>query len=1044
MNYYNIKNNLYIITMDIFSIQNVKDLLKKVGSNSEFEIIFNKNTNITINKFIDVLKYLTVLSNTNKLKLIKETTLDIGMTNITNKDIVNYRITVANIDNINSVINNVRLRKNHVIFSLLVSNILNNMKDITIMKKTKLEKDMVDINEYDMRIRLSEESDVSKSELEKLLIIDENERHNIFFRFKQRISVVLSSDENHELKIDLTQIKQSNNINDIMRSLDRYELEMDLSTYGKTDLKKIVEKMSDYSEKIYKNLIGSNSLITSTEQKAVIDKYRELVFNDKDNISRDLAGPSVASLEIQHVVDLIPNKYSVTDKADGERYFLFILDEVVYLISNNLFVIRTDHKVAAKYNNTMLDGELLYIGKYKKYVFLGFDILFDKGVDVRDKIKLSERYSLLSENVQAIFGSKLENKPYTGEFDINKVQEYYTKQIKVYMDDLNKSLKNDKSLFIIKYKFFGFPLGGNGCEIFNYSNKLWQLITKELDCPYTLDGMIYTPLEQKYTRSVKEQRYRNLKWKPKEMNSIDFYLEYEKNQQKEILDVFDDSNTKKDDDADIKLNTVTYSKTEGHVYRIANLYVGKSKNGVEYPVLFHKDKNGYVIHLYLKDGEPRDIEGNIIQDKTVVEFAYNNDPLIPEHDRWIPLRTRFDKTEMVNKYKKKYGNNEEIADKVWRSILMPIDISDLQILGDPNTYDKHLSVMRSKIDVRLIEKSRSEDIYYQLKTDLAKPQRQFHNWIKSILIYNYCSPDLNNNKQIVLDMGIGRGGDILKYFSARVGELVGIDPDNNGIYSATDGSYSRLANFKRKYPQFPKMTFMVADAGAKLNLDDQLKAIGSMDDKNKQYIKSVFGEAEKAKSTKFDVISSQFAIHYMFKDENTFQNLCDNINKLLKNDGYLVITTMDGDLVHKDLQKKNGMIDSFYTNKEGTKKKFFHVKSLYNLKDDINNTGVAIDFYNSSFQEEGNSMIEYLVSKKFITEQFKKRCNLELVESENFENIYNSFRSFITDTSKYEEVTETRKYFADVAKFYDLSDEVNKASFELSRLNRLYVFQKRA
>ena len=104
---------------------------------------------------------------------------------------------------------------------------------------------------------------------------------------------------------------------------------------------------------------------------------------------------------------------------------------------------------------------------------------------------------------------------------------------------------------------------------------------------------------------------------------------------------------------------------------------------------------------------------------------------------------------------------------------------------------------------------------------------------------------------------------------------------------------------------------------------------------------------------------------------------------------------------------------------------------------------MAIDFYNSSFQEEGNSMKEYLVSKKFITEQFKKRCNLELVESENFENIYNSFRSFITDTSKYEEVAETRKYFADVAKFYDLSDEVNKASFELSRLNRLYVFQKR-
>jgi SAM-dependent methyltransferase len=1034
--------------MDIFSIEHVKELLKKVGSNSEFEIIFNKNTNMTINKFIDVLKYLTVLSNTNKYKLIKETTLDVGMTSITNKDIINYRITISNIDNINSIINNVKLRKNHVIFSLLVNNIINNYKDITIMKKTKLEKDMVDINEYDMRIRLSDESDVSKQELETLLTIDENERHNIFFRFKQRISVVLSSDEKHELKIDLTQIKQSGNLNDIMKSLDRYELEMDLSTFGKVDLKKVVETMNTYVEKIYKNIIGSNVLIKSDEQKEIINKYKELVFNDKENTSRDLAGMQVASLEIQHLVDILPNKYSVTDKADGVRYFLFIVDEIVYLISNNLAVIKTDHKVAAKYNNTLIDGELLYIGKYKKYVFLGFDILFDKGVDVRDKIKLSERYSLLSENVQTIFGSKLENKPYTGDFDVAKVSEFYAKQVKVYMDDLNKSLKSDKSIFIIKYKFFAFPLGGNGCEIFNYSNRLWELITKELDCPYTLDGMIMTPLEQKYTKNVREQKFKNLKWKPKEMNSIDFYLEYEKNAQNEILDVFDDIGTKGEkeetlDTVEKELTTTKNNKIAGKVYRIANLFVGKIKNGVEYPVLFHKDKMGYLAHIYITDKEPRDIEGNIIQDKTVVEFAYNNDPLVNEADRWIPLRTRFDKTEMVNKYKKKYGNNDEIAEKVWRSILMPIDISDLQILGNPKTYENHLVTMRGKIDVRLIETSRSEDVYYQLKTDLASPQRDFHNWIKSVLIYNYCSKDINNEKQIVLDIGIGRGGDIMKYYSAKVGELVGIDPDNNGINSATDGAYSRYNNMKRKFPGFTKMTFMVADAGIKLNLNDQSKVANAMDDKNKQYINTIFGETEKDKSMKFDIISSQFALHYLFKDENTFNNLCENVNKLLKPNGYFVITTMDGDLVHKELEKKNGLIESYYTNKEGTKKKFFHVQARYDLKSNINKTGIAIDFYNSCFQEEGNSMVEYLITKKFITEEFKKKCNLELVESENFENIYNTFKPFLMGTSKFEENLNTREYFGKVAKFYNLNDEVNKASFELSRLNKLYVFQKR-
>jgi len=1033
--------------MDIFNLESVKDLLKNVNSNSELEVIFNKSTPLTVNRFIDMLKYITILSKNNNFKLTKESTLDVGYTKFENKDITNYRITISNIDNINTIINNVKLRKNHVIFSLLVNYLLNDYKDMDIIKKTKLDKNIVDVSNYDMRIRLSDEDAVSKEELKKLLNLEENERHNIIFRFKQRISVMISSDENYELKIDLTQTKQSNNINDIMKAFDRYELELDLSVFGKIDVKKITNLMNTYTENIYKNIIASNTIITTDEQKLILDKYKELIYGDKENLNKDLAGMQVISLEIQYLVDLVPTKYCVTDKADGERYFLFINEGDVFLISNNLHVIKTDHKVDKKYDNTLIDGELIYIGKYKKYVFLGFDILFDKGVDVRENIKMIDRYEKLSNMMQKVFGSKLENKQYMGDFDVDKIKNHVSKQVNTYIDDLNNSLKNDKSIFLIKYKFYAFPLGGNGCEIFNYSTKMWDLYTKELECPYILDGLIYAPLEQKYTRILKETKYRNMKWKPKEKNSIDFYLEFEKDNKNEILNVFDDSNA---NDISAKMNSVEQSiidtnviKESGKVYKIANLYVGKIKNGAEYPTLFHRDKKGYLCHLYIVDKEARDIEGNVIQDKTVVEFAYNNDPTIPETDRWIPLRTRYDKTEMVNKYKKKYGNNEEIAEKVWRSILMPIDISDLQVLGDPKSFDNHLSEMRSKIDVRLIETARSEDVYYQLKTDLAKPQRDFHNWIKSSLIYNYCAADLSGNKLTVFDLGIGRGGDILKYFSAKIQELVGIDYDNNGIHSATDGAYSRYNNLRKKFPKFPKMTFLLADGGAKLNLDDQIKSIGSMDDKNKQLIKTIFGEKDGDKNMKFDIISSQFVLHYMFKDDTTFNNLCDNINKLLKSSGYLMFTTMDGDLVYKELKKNNGKIESYYTNKDGTKQKFFHIHGKYDLNTNINQTGLTIEMYNSTFMEEGSSFAEYLIPEKFVIENFKEKCNLELVEMENFENIYNTFKDFFVNTAKYEENPKTREYFQGITKYYDLTDEVNKASFELTRLNKLFIFQKR-
>jgi SAM-dependent methyltransferase len=239
------------------------------------------------------------------------------------------------------------------------------------------------------------------------------------------------------------------------------------------------------------------------------------------------------------------------------------------------------------------------------------------------------------------------------------------------------------------------------------------------------------------------------------------------------------------------------------------------------------------------------------------------------------------------------------------------------------------------------------------------------------------------------------------------------------------------------------MTFMLADGGARLNVEDQLKSIGGMDDKNKESLKYVFGNTFNDKCMKFDIISSQFVLHYMLKDDTTFGNLCDNINRLLKSSGYLVFTTMDGDMMHKEFKKNDGKIESYYTDREGKKQKFLGINAKYDLSQDINRTGIAIDMFNASFMEEGTSFIEYVIPSKFIIEKFKEKCNLELVEEENFGNIYHIFEKFFKETAIYEEELRTRKYFEETSQYYDLKDEVNRASFELTRLSKVYVFQKR-
>jgi SAM-dependent methyltransferase len=150
--------------------------------------------------------------------------------------------------------------------------------------------------------------------------------------------------------------------------------------------------------------------------------------------------------------------------------------------------------------------------------------------------------------------------------------------------------------------------------------------------------------------------------------------------------------------------------------------------------------------------------------------------------------------------------------------------------------------------------------------------RHFHLDVKQQLIYKYCS-----NATYLLDMGSGKNTDAQFWNKARVKNVVGIEPSKESIRFG----YERLKKFKQIGPN-----------------KTQINVIEGLADEDwvtdKKY--------EPVLEHKYDAITFQFTIHYMMYN---MEIVMKNILKVSKKGTKVVITCMDGQLIHEELHKHN-------------------------------------------------------------------------------------------------------------------------------------------
>ena len=133
----------------------------------------------------------------------------------------------------------------------------------------------------------------------------------------------------------------------------------------------------------------------------------------------------------------------------------------------------------------------------------------------------------------------------------------------------------------------------------------------------------------------------------------------------------------------------------------------------------------------------------------------------------------------------------------------------------------------------------------------------------------------------------------------------------------------------------------------------------------------------------FDVVSTQFAIHYMFESENKLRAFLQNVTERLEPGGQFIGTTIDSDrLVHKIRQSPTLTIENDYFKivfGQDTFTSGFGLKYYFFLDDAIGQRSIT--------DSKPRLVPEYLVCFDLL-EKLANEYGLELQKRQNFWEYY--------------------------------------------------------
>jgi mRNA (guanine-N7-)-methyltransferase len=242
-------------------------------------------------------------------------------------------------------------------------------------------------------------------------------------------------------------------------------------------------------------------------------------------------------------------------------------------------------------------------------------------------------------------------------------------------------------------------------------------------------------------------------------------------------------------------------------------------------------------------------------------------------NRWNVLRTRYDKTYQLRvKGEPQFGNDIWTAEDIWTNIHIPITEEMLRAVATAPVDD-----------------TAEDSLYYkdtlESRDRAMKDVQEFHSSIKKDLYKRYVKKG-----STLLELAVGRGGDLHKWKLVSPSKVVGIDLSEQNLVAPRQGACVRYLQTQRDSPKesMPPALFIPADMTQPLATQDHryLRLLLGKESPSTPYLEKFAGLQT------FDVISCQFAIHYACGSEETFRTFVGNLTAHGK--GLFIGTCMDG------------------------------------------------------------------------------------------------------------------------------------------------------